>query len=352
MPPTPNTFVNFDFTDFWNDADYSRKNYIEPAPSDELIASIEAELGGYRLPAAYIELARLHNGGLLKRYCHPMSEPTGWAEDHIAIDGLFAIGRTAEYALCGKAGSKFWQEEWGYPPIGVYIAITPTAGHEMIALDYRACGKQGEPCVVYVDQEDGYSITAVAPDFASFVRGLVSSEQYDAAADARILADAIAAVEHGTFSPIVQRALKAAGGRLPDGEKILRTLARQIVDEEGHFSLYADERSQLMYGLMFWLYTQLRAPVSFADFTEYDKAKPNYDKPCYKLMIASSFVADPYGFCTGGFAPNFIRDWWDARIAAGEIVKVAEGYRYTAGAEAALLGRVARVAGVDDRTAT
>jgi PHD/YefM family antitoxin component YafN of YafNO toxin-antitoxin module len=26
----------------------------------------------------------------------------------------------------------------------------------MLALDYRKCGKQGKPCVVYVDQEDDY----------------------------------------------------------------------------------------------------------------------------------------------------------------------------------------------------
>jgi hypothetical protein len=343
-------FEGFDFEGFWDDCEYSLKRYVEPAPSDELIASIEKELGGFRLPAAYVELARMHNGGLLKRNRHPMDEPTGWAEDHIAITGLYAIGRTSNYSLCGKTGSKFWQEEWGYPLIGVCIADTPTAGHEMIVLDYRECGKQGEPRVVYVDQEDDYSITFVASDFATFVRGLVNEEEYDTSGEDR--EKAILTVESGTLSPIVLRALGTAGARLPGGEGMLRTLARQIVDEKGHFSLHADERSQLIYSLMFWLYSQLRTASSFEDFVDPPEEKASYDRPCYKLMIVFSLVAHPYGFCTGGYAPDFVRDWWNARIAAGEISKTPGGYRFTPDAEAALLHRLAIIAGVPEAGAS
>jgi hypothetical protein len=291
----------------------------------------------------------MHNGGLLKRNCYPMDGPTGWAEDHIAISGLYAVGRTSHYSLCGNTGSKFWEQEWGYPPIGVYIADTPTAGHEMIALDYRGCGKQGEPRVVYVDQEDDYNITFVAPDFATFVRRLVNAKEYDTSREDR--AKAIAIVESGTLSPIVRRALDAAGARLPDGEHMMRTLARQIVDEKGHFSLHADERSHLMYGLMFWLYSQLRTAGSFKDFVDLPE-KPSYDRPCYELMIVFDLVADPYGFCTGGYAPGFVRDWWDARIAAGDFVKSPEGYRFTPEAEATLLHRLAIVTGIPEAGAS
>lgn len=343
-------FEGFDFEGFWNDREYSLKNYVEPAPSDELIASIEEELGGFRLPAAYVELARMHNGGLLKRNCHPMDEPTGWADDHIAITGLYAIGRTSNYSLCGETGSKFWEEEWGYPPIGVCIANTPSAGHEMIVLDYSECGKQGEPRVVYVDQEDDYSITFVAPDFVTFVRGLVNEEEYDTSDEDR--EETIATVESGTLSPIVLRALDAPGARLPDGEHVLRTLARQIVDEKGHFSLHADERSHLMYDLMFWLYSQLRTASSFEDFVDAAEGKASYDKPGFELMIVFSLVAYPYDFCTGGYAPDFVRDWWNARIAAGEFVKTPEGYRFTPEAEATLLHRLAIVAGIPEAGAS
>ena len=38
--------------------------YTEEAPSDELIASVEQELG-YKLPASYIWLMKRHNGGVI-----------------------------------------------------------------------------------------------------------------------------------------------------------------------------------------------------------------------------------------------------------------------------------------------
>jgi hypothetical protein len=338
-------FEGFDFEGFWDDHPYSLETYVEPPPSDELIASIEQELGGYRLPAAYVDLARRHNGGLVKRNCYPMKERTGWAEDHVAISGLYAIGRTSTYSLAGELGAKFMIEKWGYPPIGVGIADTPSGGHEQIMLDYRACGKQGEPQVVYVDQEDDYSITVVAPDFETFIRGLVDESEYDTSEEDR--AAAIATVERGTLSPIVVRALAAVGDRLPNGEQILRALARQIVDEKGFFALHADERSHLIYGLMFWLYSSLSTARSFEAFVKYPKTDPSYASPSYELMIAFSLVAAPFDFSTNGYAEGFLREWWDAWIARGDIVEIADGYRLTPQAETSLLGRLAATARVE-----
>jgi hypothetical protein len=50
-------------------------------------------------------------------------------------------------------GSQFHIDEWGYPPVGIYFADCPSAGHDMICLDYRACGTDGEPQVIHVDQD-------------------------------------------------------------------------------------------------------------------------------------------------------------------------------------------------------
>lgn len=338
---TKKPFDDFDFEGFWDDHPYSLENYVEPPPSDWLVASIERELGGYRLPAAYIDLARRHNGGEVKRNCHPMKERTGWAEDHVAIDGIYAIGRTSKYSLAGQLGGKFMIEKWGYPPIGVCIADTPAGGHEQIMLDYRTCGKRGEPQVVYVDQEDDYSITFVATDFESFIRGLVDESEYDTSEEDR--AAAIATVEQGTLSPIVVRALVAVSDRLPDGERILRALGRQIVDQKGFFALHADERSHLMYGLIFWLYSSLCTARSFEAFANYPKTGASYDSPCYQLMIGVSLVAAPYGFNTRGYVEGFLRDWWDAGVAVGDIVETADGYRLTPKAEAILLERLATI---------
>lgn len=46
----------------------------------------------------------------------------------------------------------------------------------MVALDYRS---PGEPAVVHVDQEWSYQITVLAPDFETFVTGLVDESEYD-----------------------------------------------------------------------------------------------------------------------------------------------------------------------------
>ena len=234
-------------------------------------------------------------------------------------------------------------EKWGYPWIGVPIADTPAGGHEQVMLDYRACGKRGEPQVVYVDQEDDYSITFVASDFETFIRGLVKESEYDTSEEDRAVA--IATVERGTVITDRRASPRGRGRSLPNGERILRALGRQIVDQKGFFALHADERSHLMYELMFWLYSSLCSARSFEAFANCPKTGASYDSPCYQLMIASSLVAAPYGFNTRGYVEGFVRDWWDARIVGGDIVETAEGYRLTPKAEAILLERLATIAG-------
>ena len=63
-------------------------------------------------------------------------------------------------------------EEWEYPPIGIYFADTPSAGHEMLCLDHRNVGDGVEPTVVHVDHEADFRITFVAESFEAFIRGL------------------------------------------------------------------------------------------------------------------------------------------------------------------------------------
>lgn len=171
-------FEGFDFTNFWVDSEYALKEYVSESPSDELIASVEQELG-YKLPASYIWLMKQHNGGIPVNTCFPTDEPTSWADDHVAITGIFGIGREKTYSLCGEFGSQFMIEEWEYPAIGVAICDCPSAGHDMIFLDYRECGPDGEPKVVHVDQEWDYKITPLADSFEKFILGLVNEEDFE-----------------------------------------------------------------------------------------------------------------------------------------------------------------------------
>lgn len=170
-------FKSFDFTGFWNDCEYAKEEYIDKPPSDELILEIEQELG-YKLPESYIWLMKQHNGGIPVNTRFPTNEPTSWADDHIAITGIMGIGREKTYAICSGLGSRFMIEEWGYPDIGVAICDCPSAGHDMVFLDYRECGPQGEPKVVHIDQEDDYHIVPLADTFETFICGLVGEDKF------------------------------------------------------------------------------------------------------------------------------------------------------------------------------
>jgi hypothetical protein len=171
-------FAGMDLSQFWDDSEYALDAYVLAPPTDELIKSVEEELG-YKLPASYVELMKKHNGGVPLNTCFPTELSSYWAEDHIAITGIMGIGREKMYSLCGDLGSQFMIDHWGYPDIGVVICDCPSAGHDVVMLDYRHCGKDGEPEVIHVDQESNYEITFLAPDFESFIRGLVSEDEFE-----------------------------------------------------------------------------------------------------------------------------------------------------------------------------
>ena len=167
-----------DLAEWWDDSEYALNHYVGEPPDNDLVASIEAELG-VRLPRSYVETMRRHNGGLPNLTCFPTFTRTTWAEDHIEINGIFGLDRGRDYSLCGTAGSQFWIREWGYPDLGVYFADCPSAGHDMVAMDYRNCGPSGEPRIVHVDQEWEYSITVLASSFTEFVTGLRPADHFD-----------------------------------------------------------------------------------------------------------------------------------------------------------------------------
>lgn len=193
-------FENFDFTDFWDDDEYAMNEYIGAPPTEEMIEETERELG-YKLPESYIWLMKQHNGGIPFNVCFPCDEPTSWADDHVAITGIMGVDKDKIYSLCGQLGSRFMIEEWGYPDIGVAICDCPSAGHDMIFLDYRECGPQGEPKVVHVDQEDDYYVTLLADNFEEFIRGLVNEEVFDTSEEDERME--LEKVRNAAFSPLL-----------------------------------------------------------------------------------------------------------------------------------------------------
>ncbi|MGI4870611.1 MAG: SMI1/KNR4 family protein [Janthinobacterium lividum] len=298
-------FKDVDLMNFWDDDEYALRTYVSAAPSPELIASLEAELG-YKLPASYIGLMQERNGGVPRNTCFPTTEPTSCADDHVVISGILGIGRTKANSLGGEFGSQFMIEEWGYPDLGVYICDCPSAGHDMILLDYSACGPTGEPTVAHVGQEDDYQLTFLAKDFETFIRGLVSEDVYDTSAEDLQLD--LAHVATGSLSPLLATLVNQQPTQ--QYERILRTICGKITTEKGHFSLHADELSTLVYDLQFLLYTQHQPSVTLAEYLE-----------AYPEML----VFGVGEFRTGGYGPSFLTDWATRRQQQGWLVQNAQG---------------------------
>ncbi|MBF2516917.1 SMI1/KNR4 family protein [Listeria marthii] len=168
-------FQDHSLTELWTKFDY-KNDYEDVYPTPQRVADIEAELG-YKLPKSYVYLMRhTQNGGLVATYSVPTTEPNSWADNCVEITGIKGIGNRGMSTLNGAHNTKFWMEEWGYPDVGLAIADCPSAGHDMIFLDYRECGKTGEPAVVHIDQEADYKIIKLADNFEAFIMSLYIEE--------------------------------------------------------------------------------------------------------------------------------------------------------------------------------
>ncbi len=155
---------------FWSDI---IDDHTGPPLTESMVYAAETALG-YKLPQSYLELLRIRNGGYPHKFCFPTSVPTSWANDHIQISTLFGVG----YKL-GIEHSPAVIAQWGYPHVGIVIADTPTGCHDAVMLDYSACGPKGEPRVVLVEtKETTAEVTVLAPNFATFVAGLVDCLQF------------------------------------------------------------------------------------------------------------------------------------------------------------------------------
>lgn len=161
----------FDLIDFWEE-----NTGGEPL-TEAMVAEAENALG-YRLPKSYIALLKTQNGGRLLKRIFPTDQPNSWADDHIALTDICGIG--GKYSIIGDNGSEAFIAKWGYPAIGIVIGHSPSASHDAIMLDYRACGLVGEPRVVHVDVKSSNKpiITPLAVDFETFLWGLIDEDEW------------------------------------------------------------------------------------------------------------------------------------------------------------------------------
>ena len=149
---------------------FEEKNdlYTGPPLDDAMLRQAEETLG-VRLPPTYVEVLFHRNGGLLQRRCCPTEFSTSWATDHFEILALLGIG--GEWGIDSPLGSTYLISEWDYPDVGVVICVTPSGGHDTVMLDYSESGPEGEPAVVYIDEDR--IPRRVANSFEEFLMRLV-----------------------------------------------------------------------------------------------------------------------------------------------------------------------------------
>lgn len=146
---------------FW---DMSSDYGTHPALTDGVLADCEALLG-VTLPAEYVALLRVRNGGVVSRgySAFPIGVPTSWAPDHVPFETCAGIG--AGYPSITE--SAYLNNEWGQPE---EFVLLHGGGHYWIALDYRS-GRAAEPSVVWFDNEVGEDVK-LADSFGAFLQGL------------------------------------------------------------------------------------------------------------------------------------------------------------------------------------
>ncbi len=146
-----------------------------PAVTPERVSEVEAQMG-FRLPEAYLDVLRERNGGELVNDCFRTDFRTSWGGDYFQVGLLLGVG-PAEVSI---VDSQYMISEWLIPVSGLLISSTPS-GHDWVLLDYGDCGPQGEPAVVYVDDEspeDGV-VHRVADTFAGFLAALVLAPEVE-----------------------------------------------------------------------------------------------------------------------------------------------------------------------------
>lgn len=155
---------------FWGEGLYG----VQPPLTVAVVEDAERQLG-VRLPTSLLEILWVQNGGVVAAAWNtfPTDVPTSWSENHVPLDEVMGIGRLdGHLSLLDTA---YLVEEWGLPSP---LVLLSGDGHCWIALDYRACGKEGEPSVTWLNVDDSTELP-LAADFQAFVERLTTAASLD-----------------------------------------------------------------------------------------------------------------------------------------------------------------------------
>ncbi|MEU6238996.1 SMI1/KNR4 family protein [Kitasatospora sp. NPDC047058] len=147
---------------------------VQPPVTDQVILDAERLLN-VTLPSSLLDLLRRQNGGQVtsSRNAFPTSRPTSWSADHIPFDSMLGIGHRE--GTLSLLDSPYLVAEWNLP---APVVLVSGDGPCWIGLDYRVCGRHGEPSVTWFDADDSSELS-LAPDLQSFTEGFTSADGFE-----------------------------------------------------------------------------------------------------------------------------------------------------------------------------
>jgi len=169
---------------------------VEMKPlTDEMVAGAENAVR-LKLPASYIAILRMQNGGrpykntypdsAVPNFGLPVPDFCGIAPGHGSLYPIQEMPRYIWDAFEGYIDDEFYDQwrdtldhvhpDWGDKPrLPEAVLFVAPEVHDGIALNYIKCGRQGEPSVVHVEMEEpllAEVLKEVAPDFMTFLKML------------------------------------------------------------------------------------------------------------------------------------------------------------------------------------
>jgi hypothetical protein len=146
----------------------------QPPLTDALIADATKELG-LTLPPDLLHLLRIQNGGVVADAWDACPADTNFYPDHyVPVDHLHGLGPAGQAGTTTLLDTPYLVREWDLPSPVVLLSGT---GHYWLALDYRHCGPDENPPVVWIDNEMDHEFL-LAPDFRAFVERLTASASF------------------------------------------------------------------------------------------------------------------------------------------------------------------------------
>lgn len=155
-----------------------------PPPTAKQLAAAEKGLG-VKLPAAYVAVLKVQNGGRLlltefKMKARPPKASTWSRSQTYGVADLPGVGGQRDSLEDLFQTGREWEVDDGLVPFH-------GDGHHWLCFDYRRCGSRGEPTITHWEQTDsfppGKPLTyRVAGSFAGLVLGLRrAADQYEPA---------------------------------------------------------------------------------------------------------------------------------------------------------------------------